>query len=270
MMFEKEVPSVEYYYDDVSMVDYDDNMAITNLFDCYQGNINLDVVPSELLDTIEGLEKLYGNNSKYFSFLYQDFFSGFTVSYNVDGAIFTASAIKAPAMIYIYEMASLGKIDLNERLVYTSNYYHGGTGVLKNKAVNTSYTVEELIQYTIYNSNNIAYKMLMDKYGRENIYAFWKEKGAVNIFEINTIWGYMSTNDARIYMKELYRFYKENEEYGGRLIEHFKKATWKLITDKNGEYNTANKGGWSGTAIHDVAIVFDENPYILVVLSNLG
>lgn len=71
-------------------------------------------------------------------------------------------------------------------------------------------------------------------------------------------------------MKELYRFSKENQEYGGRLMEYFKNAEWKLITDKNGEFHTANKGGWSGTAIHDVAIVFDKNPYVLVIMSNTG
>lgn len=272
MIYEKELPNVEYYYNDGdgSTIDYSDNMAITAMFDCYQKNINLDEVPANILETIRGLEKMYSGNSKYFSFLYQDLFSGFTVAFNADGTVFTASAIKAPAMIYIYEMASLGKVDLNEKLVYTSNYYRGGTGVLKNKAVNTSYTIEELIQYTIYNSDNIAYEMLIDKYGRENIRDFWKEKGTENIFERNTIWGYMSANDAGIYMNELYRFYRENEEYGSRLMEHFKKPIWKLISDKDGQYNTANKGGWSGTTMHDVAIVFDEEPYILAVLSKLG
>ena len=43
-----------------------------------------------------------------------------------------------------------------------------------------------------------------------------------------------------------------------------------MITGSDGTYNTANKGGWSGDAIHDVSIVFDENPYILVVMSNMG
>ena len=173
-------------------------------------------------------------------------------------------------MIYIYELASQGKIDLNEQLTYTSNYYSGGTGVLKNKPTNTTYTVEELLQYTIYNSDNIAYRMLMDKYRRENILNFWQEKGTKEIFQENTIWGYMTANDASIYMRELYNFYLNDEIYGKALMEHFKKANWKLISDKDNIYNTANKGGWSGTTIHDVAIVFDENPYILVILSKLG
>ena len=205
-----------------------------------------------------------------FSFLYYDLFSGFTVSYNENSPIFAASTIKAPAVIYIYEMASIGEINLDEELLYTSSFYRGGTGVLKNKPVNTKYTIEELVQYAIYDSDNIAYSMLMNRFGRENIRDFWKSKGTEYIFTTNTIWGYVSANDALIYMKELYRFSVENKEYGNRLLNHFIKARWKVITDKDGNFNTANKGGWSGVAFHDVAIVFDENPYILIIMSNLG
>lgn len=270
MMYNSEIPSIDYYYDLVNLEDYGDNMAITDMIHCYQDSTSIDKLPSNIVGSINELEKMYSNDSRKFSFLYQDLFSGFTISYNADGAIFTASTIKAPAMIYIYENASLGKIDLNEKLVYTSNFYHGGSGVIQTKPYNTEYTIEELLQYTIYESDNIAYKMLMHRFGRENIYDFWKNKGAKNIFKHNTIWGYTSTNDALLYMRELYRFSRENEEYGPKLLEHFKKAKWKLVTDKNGEYNTANKGGWSNATIHDVAIVFDENPYVLAIMTNLG
>ena len=270
MMMVDEETSINYYYDDVSQVNYGESMAITDMIKCYQANVNLDSVPDSMVSLINKLDNLYNSSSKYFSFLYHDLFSGFTVEYNAASPIFTASTIKAPAMIYIYEMASLGMVDLNEKLVYTRNFYHGGSGVLKNKAYDTEYTVEELLQYTIYDSDNIAYKMLMNRFGQINIREFWRGKGTNNIFELNTIWGYMSANEAMIYMKELYRFSKDNEEYGSKLLEHFKKAKWKQISNKDGEYNTANKGGWSGTAFHDIAIVFDENPYILVVMSNAG
>lgn len=270
MMYISETPSIDYYYDSVKLEDYGNSMAITDMIKCYQDSTNIDELPSNIVDSIKDLERLYSNNRGSFSFLYQDLFSGFTVGYNADGAIFTASTIKAPAMIYIYENASMGKLDLNEKLVYTSNFYHGGTGVIQTKPYNTEYTIEELLQYTIYDSDNIGYKMLMNRYGRENIYDFWQSKGAKNIFKHNTIWGYISANDALIYMKELYQFSRENEEYGTKLLEHFKKAKFKLITDKNGEYNTANKGGWSNESIHDIAIVFDQNPYILAVLTNMG
>lgn len=112
--------------------------------------------------------------------------------------------------------------------------------------------------------------MLMNRFGRKNIYNYWKEKGTKNIFMYDTIWGTTSANDAVIYMEELYKFYIENDEYGNKLMEYFKNAEWKQITDKEGKYNTANKGGWADSAFHDIAIVFDKNPYIIAIYSNTG
>lgn len=269
MMYEDNNIGISYYNEEVEDIDYGGS-AINDLIECYQEGEDDKSMPDSISNYMLELENLYSKDSSYFAFLYQDLFSGFTVSYNQDQPIFTASTIKAPAMIYLYEMASQGKIDLNEKLVYTNNFYSGGSGILKNKEVNTSYMVEELIEYSIIHSDNIAYAMLMNRFGRSNVLDFWKNKGTKNIYTLDTIWGVTSAKDASLYMKELYKFSRENEEYGSKLMDNFKKAEWKLITDKNGEFNTANKGGWSGSAIHDVAIVFDNNPYILVIMSNLG
>ena len=35
-------------------------------------------------------------------------------------------------------------------------------------------------------------------------------------------------------------------------------------------YVVANKTGWSGYSQHDASIIFADNPYIVVALSNLG
>ncbi len=271
MFEEKKDINVQYYNTNQEVNQNIGNQtAIEELVHCYQSSVDLASLNEEVKKYINQLQQLYKMDSEYFSFLYQDLYSGFTVSYNETGSIFTASTIKAPAMIYLYEMASEGKINLEEKLVYTSRFYHGGSGVLQTKPVNTEYSVGQLIYYAIHDSDNIAYAMLMDRFGRKNVLEFWKRQGTQNIYTLNTIWGFTSAKDASIYMKELYRFYQKNHEYGKRLIEYFKGATWKLIVDKNGEFNTANKGGWSGKAIHDVAIVFDKNPYLLVIMSNKG
>ena len=70
-------------------------------------------------------------------------------------------------------------------------------------------------------------------------------------------------------MEELYKFYINNSEYGEAIMNNFINAKTKFIKGKN-NYVVANKSGWSGTAIHDVSIVFADNPYIVVALSNLG
>lgn len=271
MMKEQPMIEIQYYNEQPSNNEVMSEVSAAERFmQCLKNGPELDSIDSSIREKMVALDQLFQQNNQYFSFLYKDLYSGFTVSYNEKSPIFTASTIKAPAMIYLYEQASMGSIDLNEELVYTSNFYSGGSGVLKTKEVNTKYTVNQLIQYAIHDSDNIAYAMLMNRFHRENVLPFWSNLGTDYIFTLNTIWGVTSAHDASIYMQELYRFYLDNKEYGGVLMNYFKNAEWKMITDKNGNFNTANKGGWSGTAFHDVAIVFAENPYILVIMSNAG
>lgn len=264
------IPSdVKYYNADMEKY-FSADVAIDSRINCYKESVAEGDINDNIKVYIDQLKALYNESGEHFSFLYRDLYSGFTVSYNEEAPIETASTIKAPAMIYLYEMASSGKIDLNEKLEYTSNFYSGGSGILKTKPVNTFYTVGELIEYSIHDSDNIAYVMLMNRFQRSNVLEFWQSLGTSHIFTFDTIWGITSSHDASIYMLELYRFYMENEEYGSKLFDYFKNAEWKLITNKEGEAITANKGGWNEKSIHDVAIVFDENPYLLIIMSNLG
>lgn len=266
----KDTTSIYYYDKKNNDTDISKDIAASDLVSCFNNKIDLNNVDSSIKGSIDSINNLFNESDRYFSFLYKDIYTGFTVSYNADAPIFTASSIKAPAMIYLYEMASLGKVDLSEQLVYDGRFYSGGSGLLKDKEKGTSYDIDTLISYAILASDNIAYAMLMNKYGRENVHNFWISHGTKNIFTYDTIWGETCANDASIYMTELYNFYKTNDTYGAKLMDYFKKAEWKILTNKEGVHNTANKGGWSNEYFHDIGIVFEENPYILVVMSKSG
>ena len=245
------------------------DVAVLELVSCISSSIDVENLPKGITSIIDEINKYYNQSNDYFAFKYKDIYTGFSVGYNENQKIFTASTIKAPKDIYIYEMASQGKIDLDEELVYTSRYYNGGTGTLKNKSFNTKYSIRTLSNYSIVYSDNAAHNMLMDKFGRKNMLVFWKELGTNAIFTQNSNWGVLNARDASIYMEELYRFYLEDEIYGQELMNNFLNAKTMFIKGKN-DYKVAIKSGWSGTAIHDVSIVFADNPYIVVALSNLG
>jgi len=244
-------------------------VAAEELITCIKSSPNIDDLPENIEKVITKLNKFYNQSLNYFSFKYKDLYTGFTVSYNEHQKIFSASSIKAPKDIYIYEMASLGKINLDDELTYTSKYYNTGSGVLKNKKINTKYTVRKLLEYSTVTSDNAAHNMLMDKYGRKNILNFWTQLGTNAIFTQKTNWGLTSAHDAVIYMEELYNFYLKDEIYGKELMNNFLKAYPKFLTGTN-NYQVANKSGWAGTAIHDMALIFADNPYIVVALSNTG
>ncbi len=216
------------------------------------------------------LENLYNRSYNNFAFKYVDLHTGYTLSYNEDQSIFAASTIKAPMAVYLYEMAQNKVVDLNTTLTYSPYYYNTGTGLLKERAFYQDYTARDLTSLAIIYSDNAAYNMLIDHFGKANMNNFWSQKGTNTIFKSYDNWGNISAHDAVIYMRELYDFYNTKSDLANELMDYFKKVTFKLIMDKNGYKNTASKSGWSGTVIHDSAIVLDENPYILVVLSNLG
>ena len=257
-------------YDDKDLDDVTlKKAAASELVNCINSKIDENKIPDSIKNIINEVNTYYNQSYNHFAFLYRDIYTGFTVSYNQKQSIFTASTIKAPTDIYIYEMASLGKINLDDKLTYTGGYYNTGTGVLKNKSFNTKYSVRTLLEYSTVYSDNAAHNMLMDKYGRNNMLNFWREKGTTVIFTGKDNWGVINAYDASIYMQELYRFCVNNNEYGEPLMKNFIGAIPKFISGKN-KYIVANKSGWSGTAIHDVSIIFADNPYIVVALSNLG
>ena len=245
------------------------NNAANSLVNCINSKVDTNNIPENIQNVIDKINKYYNESNNHFAFAYKDLYTGFSVTYNESQQVFTASTIKAPTDLYIYEMASQGKVDLDEELTYTSYYYNPKSGKLKYNPFNTKYTVRELLRLSTVYSDNAAHNMLEDKFGRVNMLNFWKEKGTEYIFTQNTNWGVLNAHDAVIYMEELYNFYLTNEEYGGAVMENFKNASPKFIKGKN-DYPIANKSGWGNTSIHDVSIIFAENPYIVVALSTLG
>lgn len=269
MTYDKNIDATVKIYSEENLSDNNTNNAADNLISCINSKIDVNNIPTNVQNVIDKINDFYNESGNHFAFAYKDLHTGFTVTYNESQQVFTASTIKAPTDLYIYEMASLGKINLDDEMTYTSNYFNPKSGKLKYNEFNTKYTVRELLRLSTVYSDNAAHNMLEDKFGRVNMLNFWKEKGTEYIFTQNTNWGVLNAHDAIIYMEELYRFYLNNEKYGKKIMENFKNASPKFIEGKN-DYLVANKSGWGNTSIHDVSIIFAENPYVVVALSTLG
>lgn len=269
MTYDKNIDATVKIYSDENLSDNNMNNAADNLINCINSKIDVNNIPINVQNVINKINNFYNESGNHFAFAYKDLHTGFSVTYNESQQVFTASTIKAPTDLYIYEMASLGKINLDDEMTYTSNYFNPKSGKLKYNEFNTKYTVRELLRLSTVYSDNAAHNMLEDKFGRINMLNFWKEKGTEYIFTQNTNWGVLNAHDAVIYMEELYSFYLNDENYGKEIMDNFKNASPKFIEGKN-NYLVANKSGWGNTSIHDVSIIFAENPYIVVALSTLG
>ena len=258
---------VKIEYPKIDNVNLEGALGITN---CLKTPLKEDELTSELISIKNELENLFNENNLNFAFKYKDIYTGFSLSYNSSQDIFAASTVKAPEALYIYKKAEEGNINLDDFLTYTSNFYTEGTGVLKDTSPNKDYSIHELVKYSIINSDNIAHLMLNNKFKSSNIHSYWSNLGASSIYKDNNAWGNINANDATIVMEELYNYYIDNNyNYNDELINYFFNS-WKVINIPDENTKIASKSGWSGTSLHDMALILDENPYTLVILTNRG
>lgn len=263
--------TIKYYYQEpTNETNYFNSGGALSLIACLKENIPYEELNSTITEKIFKLEEIFNQSEYNFSFKYQDIFTGFSVSYNENQGMYGASMLKAPYIIYLYQLAQAGTINLEDKLTYTQDYYLSGTGILKSTEPGLDYTIRELSSYTIRNSDNIAYKMLATKYGLTDVETYWNQKGANLIFQDQKLFGAVNSHDAIIYMKELYNISLENTELSQELMNNFLNTTWKVIKGKNKDIPTYNKSGWGAEAFHDTAIVMTENPYILCILTKRG
>lgn len=215
------------------------------------------------------LENIMNESSYNFAFKYKDIYTGFSLSYNSSEPIWAASTIKAPEAIYIYEEADKGNINLEETLTYTPSYYCDGTGILKDTAFYTDYTIRDLVSYSIIHSDNIGHLMLYYKVGPEKIHDFWSNLGAKILYSESDPWGAITADDATIYMTELYNYINTNTDNSKELLSYFERS-WKVISIPDKDIKIASKSGWGEYSLHDTSLILDENPYTLVILTNRG
>lgn len=262
-------------------INYDDNYQLKKYYNennldkkivdfsnCLHTYVSIDNLSDSIKNSIKKLENYYSADETHFSFYYLDLNTSFSVSYNETQPIFGASTMKAPFIIYVYKQASLGNIDLDEKLTYTANFYSTGSGVIQGHKIGGQYSVRDLCYYAINDSDNIAYRMLASRFGISNARTFWEEQGVKSIYHNDVLFSEITALDAGKIMKYLYDFSLEDNTYGKELMNYFTNALYFFIP-KDGLV-MAHKSGWAGFAIHDFTIKFDDNPYVLIVMSKRG
>lgn len=88
--------NIKYYYSNNNNINISKDIAASNLVNYIENQLNLENLNDTIKNTINNLQNLYNEKDEYFSFIYKDIYTGYTVSYNADSPIFTASSIKAP------------------------------------------------------------------------------------------------------------------------------------------------------------------------------
>lgn len=196
---------------------------------------------------------------------YEDINLHFNYSYNSSKVYYAASTIKVVPALYIYKEAQLGHIDLDSTIIYLSSDQRAYSAGMKNYKIGDKISLRDLVQYTLMYSDNTAYRMLVRYIGKQNIREYGLSLGANKTMSGVDDFGYITTGDSLIYMKAIDDFIKSDFLLGAEF------KSFMINSDQNnlkyGTVDAATKYGEYSYYYHNIGIVYEENPYIIAILT---
>lgn len=241
------------------------NNDLNNFIKCYQNSGKTEEFSQELKSKINAIHKHFASSGPMVSFSYEDLYTGLHLSFNENSQYFTASTIKSPVALYIYDLNIHGKINFNEYLTYQASQYIEGSGTIQYQPIGTSYTIKELLEKSIVISDNIAYQMLADRVYSNEIKNYWKNLGATTFWTNGSTWGSSTTKDNAIYMKQLYNITQKYPKETKDLLNYHFNSVANFIKLNNKDIPIAHKSGWNAANVHDMAIIYNKQPYVLAI-----
>lgn len=227
---------------------------------------------TKLIDQINDYIKKYVG---VYGIYYKNLITGDSFGINEFELFYPASTIKLPLNLYVFKKISMGEIDPEQKLEYKKEDFEWGTGTIISKVKqgleypDLEYTIRKLCEFSIIYSDNIAANMLYRVVGKENLIKYLEELGGFSTSDkIN-----VSPYDMGIYIEELYRFYIDHPVLGGELIGYLSNTVYNnripAYLPENKELDIAHKIGNLPklSTLHDVGIIFTEQPYILCIMS---
>lgn len=217
---------------------------------------------------IYSLNKFLLKQEEKVAYAYKNLETNEEFSFNLDVCFYSASTIKFLVCLYIYEQAENNPKLLDVKIKLDLEDFKEGSGVLnKNKTI-VEYTIKELVYYTLKESDNTAYIKLVNFVTPLKLKEYGIKIGAKHTLEGKDLFGITSAYDMKIYLTYLYNYFKLNTPLSYEFKQIMLNPSYKIINSKSINNNSfARKYGSFGIAFHEVGIVYDEKPYILIVLT---
>jgi len=141
-----------------------------------------DIEPPTLTETLEikinnfnDLQSYISRKSGFFAIYVKDLTTQQEYKINSDKRLYGASLYKILVAGAIYEALANDLLSLNYIYMYKLEDYSDGSGVLQNYKVGSSYSIDELLDYLLKHSDNIAQNILVRNIGVEKVTDFYKK-----------------------------------------------------------------------------------------------
>lgn len=208
------------------------------------------------------LKVFLGDDINKVGLIYYDINSKNKISINSHKEFIAASTYKLTLNLLVYHLASLGQLDLNESIKFIDEDYADGTGILCDLDYIGSYSIQELLDLSLIYSDNIATDMVSRHLGG-------KANVRSEVYKLLNI-TYDSTENLitpNIEFAILNYIYDKKYNYNyDHMLDTLTKTTFNDRLDKyipNEE--VAHKIGTYFEYIHDVGIIFDNSPHMLII-----
>lgn len=201
------------------------------------------------------------------SIKYFDLNTKLDFNYNEKEVYYGASLIKVLTALYIYNQAIENPSILDDTMTYTSNYIKISSIAMAKRKVGEKITIRDLVKYSISVSDNSAHFMLVDYIGFNKLKEYGNSIGNKQTLIGGDIYGNIDLNDAFNYIFLVNKYINE-EKLGKELKLNFDSEYYNYITFDN--INVLHKHGDHRIYFHDIGIVEDKNPYIIVILTKYG
>lgn len=214
----------------------------------------------KLVEYIAGLGQEWG-------IYFKDLVTGKTFGINEDIQVPAASTVKVPLVLYASRLAAQGRLDMNQRLEYrVQRDWQGGAGSLQYTAADRdTFSIRELAEKAIRESDNVAWKMLERRLGKNNIARFMRSLGGKVVYP----WGenVSTPEDLASYMQSALDFAAQSP-YGEKLMYDLAHTIWNTGLNRYiTEVPVAHKEGDVTGVADDVGVIYAAHPYILSIMS---
>ncbi|HEM6344958.1 serine hydrolase [Streptococcus suis] len=195
--------------------------------------------------------------------------TGQKVGVNQDKTFYSASIAKLPILYYVQEQINAGQVDLTTKVKYTAEsmsfpgaYVVGGSGSLSKTPDNKEYSIEELINKTAKESDNVASNLLSYYVTNQFDDNFYQLTTAVTGSRWDMVTRETSAEVAGNMMEAIY--YQNGYVLESLLSTQFDNQR----ISKDIAVPVAHKIGDADDVKHDVAIVYAESPFVLSIFTD--
>lgn len=159
------------------------------------------------------------------------------------------------------------KYDLSEKWVFDpASMMEEGSGEIMPKEKGFTLTWGELIDYALLYSDNIAFAQLRARFGYSS---FYKMISSLGIIGPNSGFMNLSADDCIKFLTALEDYFEKETPRALHMKDCMTRSKHlEMISANYKEGESAHKYGWDIDSFHDMAVIFDEHPYVVVIMTD--